>query len=212
MATPLLLRPRDGALPLEGDDEPPDLLNLSGDYGYLGSGYYASLDAESAGIRVWPSTAEALDAYVPPILAARARQLGLQVPTGTLVTERFPPPPFLAWPVHPFSRRGEAILDEATLAARRRGLTYAGKYAVWCQRLPDDHRVDTVRAVLGRGSVPELEHLALAALRALHLPLARLRVIVSAEAYLLAAVEALPLGDLEDEERDWVEEAGTWHA
>jgi hypothetical protein len=212
VATPLLLRPRDGALPLEGDDEPPDLLNLSGDYGYLGAGYYASLDAELAGLRVWPTTAEALDAYVPPILAARARQLGLPVPAGTLVTDRFPPPPFLAWPVHPFSHKGEAILDPATLTARRTGLTYAGKYAVWCQRLPEDHRIDTVRAVLGRCSVPELEHLAVAALQRLHLPLARLRVIVSAEAYLLAAVEALPLGDLDEPERAWVEEAGTWHA
>jgi hypothetical protein len=69
-----------------------------------------------------------------------------------------------------------------------------------------------VRAVVGRCSVPELAHLARAALVRLPLPLARLRVVVSADAYLLAAVEALPLDALDGEERGWVEEVGTWHA
>jgi len=183
---------------------------MAGDYAYLGAGYYASLDAELGGERVWPTTEEALDAYVVPILADKARAAGLEVPSATLVTERFPAPPFLAWPVNPFSSKGELILDEAGLAARRGGLTYAGKYAVYCQRLPDTYRLDTVRVVLGRCDVPELESFVRDAFAALHLPLARLRVIVSPADYLLAAAEPLPYHELNEGERSWIGEVGRW--
>lgn len=207
-----VLVPRPGALSdVLGDDaDAVDALNLAGDYAYLSSGYYASLDAELAGERMLPSPEEALDAYVVPILMDKARRAGLPVPEATLVTERFPEPPFMAWPVNPFSTKGELILDEATLAARRGGLTYAGKYAVACQRLPADHRLDTARVVLGRCAVPELAELAAAAFRALRLPAMRLRVVVSADAYLVAAVEPLPFDVLTGEELGWLEEAGTW--
>lgn len=187
-----------------------DALNLAGDYTYLSAGYYASLDAELRGERMLPTPEEALDAYVVPILLEKARQANMAVPTATIVTDRFPAPPFLAWPINPFSTKGELILDAATLEARRGGLTYAGKYAVACQRLPADHRLDTVRVTLGTCDVPELADLASEAFRVLRLPLMRLRVIVSAEAYLLAAVGPLPFEELTADERLRIDGVGTW--
>lgn len=189
-----------------------DVLNLAGDYTYLSAGYYASLDAELAGERILPTSEEALDAYVVPILLEKARHAGMAVPDATIVTDRFPTPPFLAWPINPFSTKGEVILDASTLEARRGGLTYAGKYAVACQRLPADHRLDTVRVVLGACAVPELAELASEAFRVLRLPLMRLRVIVSADAYLLAAVGPLAFEDLTTDERERIDEVGTWRA
>lgn len=206
-----VLEPKPGALThLLGRDDVA--LNLAGDYGYLSAGYYASLDAELLGEEMAPTPEEALDAYVVPILAQKARLADIAVPDTTVVTDRFPPPPFLAWPVNPFSTKGELILDEAAIAERRGGLTYAGKYAVACQRLPADYRLDTVRVVVGRCAVPELAALAADAFRALRLPAMRLRVIVSAEAYLLAAALPLPFASLTDDERGWLEEVGTWRA
>lgn len=187
-------------------------LNASGEYAYLDAGYYASLDAELAGEVVLPSPEEALDAYVVPIMLDKARRAGIEVPVATLVTDRFPEPPFFAWPVNPFSNKGELILDVASLEARKGGLSYAGKYAVLCQRLGHDYRLDTARVVVGRCSVPEFAELAREAFRILRLPLMKLRVIVSADAYALSGVEPLPLTSLTGEERGWLEELGTWRS
>ena len=187
-----------------------DVVNLAGDYGYLGAGYYASLDAETRGERVAPTTAEALDAQVAPIALAKAARAGIDVPEHDLVTERFPEPPFLAYPVNPFSRKGELIPDRDTLEARRRGLTYTGKYAVLVQRLPADCRVDVVRIVMGRTRVPEYERFARRLFEAFRLPLMRARVIVAPEAYLLSAIDPLLPGELSPEERGLLEGVAGW--
>ena len=207
-----LLTPSPGALaPFLGPfGDEVTVLNASGDYTYLERGYYASLDAELAREHMLPTPEEALDAYVVPILLEKARRGGIAVPDANLVTDRFPPPPFHAWPVNPFSTRGELILDAAALNARRSGLTYAGKYAVLCQRLPQDFRLDVARVVVGRCAVPEFAELARDCFRLLRLPVMKLRVIVSAEAYLLSAVEPLPFASLTGDERAWLEEVGTW--
>src|SRR5690606_23905874 len=128
-----------------GDGVRADVANLVGDYTYLTSGYYTSLDAELAGLNVLPTTAEALDAYVVPLAMAKARQAGLTVPEHEIVTDRFPPAPILVYPINPFSSKGELLLDDAAIGARRKGLTYTGKYAVLVQHLPHDHRIDVLR-------------------------------------------------------------------
>lgn len=187
-------------------------VNLDGDYGYLEDGYYASLDLEAAGEAVVPTTAQALDAYVVPIALVKAAHAGLPVPSYDVVTDRFPAPPLLAYPINPFSSRGERLDTPADVAARRKGLTYAGKYAVLCQRLPDGCRVDTLRVVLGRTTVPEYEAYARDLFTCFRLPLVKARVVVTTGAYLLSALEPLPWRSLTPEERAFVDEEGTWHA
>lgn len=184
-----------------------ELLNLAGDYTYMSSGYYASLDAELRGARVRPTTAEALDAYVVPIAMDKAHRAGLEVPEHALVTDRFGPPPFLAYPVNPFSSKGELIVDEATLEARRKGLTYTGKYAALVQRLPADYRVDVLRLVLGRSLQPEYEDFARRVYEVFRLPLTRVRVVVASDAYLLSALEPLPHAELTRNEKALLEES-----
>lgn len=188
----------------------PVCANLTGDYTYLTHGYYASLDAEQRGETVVPTAAECLDAYVVPIALEVARRAGLPVPDAQLVTDRWPPPPLLAYPVNPFSSRGELLADAAAIASRRNGLTYTGKYPVLCQTLPDDCRIDVVRIVLGTTAVAEYATFAADVWAAFRVPLMKVRVIVSRDAYHFSAIEPLPLKALIAEERRALAEAGAW--
>jgi hypothetical protein len=188
----------------------PVRANLTGDYTYLTHGYYASLDAEQRGETVAPTAAECLDAYVVPIALEVARRAGLPVPESQLVTDRWPAPPLLAYPVNPFSSRGELLSDAASIASRRNGLTYTGKYPVLCQTLPDDCRIDVVRIVLGRTVVAEYAAFAADVWAAFRLPLMKVRVIVSRDAYHFSGIEPLPLKALTADERRVLEEAGAW--
>src|SRR5690606_41604085 len=89
--------------------------NLSGDYTYLTSGYYASLDAELAGLKVLPTTREALDAYGVPIAKEKARRAGIAVPPHGVVTERFPAPPILGYPSDRLTGRRGLLPDRAAV-------------------------------------------------------------------------------------------------
>ncbi len=188
----------------------PVRANLTGDYTYLTHGYYASLDAEQRGETVVPTAAECLDAYVVPIALEVARRAGLPVPDAQLVTDRWPAPPLLAYPVNPFSSRGELLADAAAIASRRNGLTYTGKYPVLCQALPDDCRIDVVRIVLGTTPVAEYATFAADVWAAFRIPLMKVRVIVSRDAYHFSGIEPLPYKALTADERRVLEEAGSW--
>ena len=191
---------------------PADVANLDGDYTYLSHGYYASLDAEQAGVVVLPTTAEALDAYVVAITMERARAAGIAVPEHQIVVDRFPAPPLMAYPINPFTLTGELLLDDATIEARRKGLTYTGKYAVLAQTLPPDYRIDLLKVVLGRALVPQYEGFAARLFEAFRLPLMRVRVIVTPKEFMLSAIEPLPFDQLASEERALLEGLGTWRA
>src|SRR5690606_3166864 len=187
-----------------------DVANLAGDYTYLASGYYASLDAELAGHKVLPTTAEALDAYVVPLALTKAARAGLSVPEHELVTDRFPPPPILAYPVNPFSSKGELLLDQAAVDARRKGLTYTGKCAVLVQHLTHDHRIDVLRLVLGQSLIPEYQELAWRLFEIFRLPLMKVRIVVTTREYQLSAIEPLPFAELSEDERSKLEGLGRW--
>lgn len=189
-----------------------DVVNLGGYYTYMTSAYYASLDAELRGERVAPTTAEALDAYVVPLAMERAARAGIPVPTYELVTDRFPPPPFMAYPVNPFTIKGELIETPEDLETRRKGLTYTGKYAVLVQQLPVDYRIDVVRVVLGRTRVPEYEAFAQKIFEAFRIPLFRARVVVTSQAYLLSSIEPLPVDELTLNEKTLVEGVDGWRS
>lgn len=187
-----------------------DIANLAGDYSYLTTGYYASLDAELAGHKVLPTTADALDAYVVPIAMEKAARAGIPVPPHEIVTDRFPAAPMLAYPINPFSWKGELLLDDAAVESRRKGLTYTGKYAVLVQPLPHDHRIDILRLVMGTSLVAEYTDLAGQLFEVFRLPLMRVRIIVTPKAYLLSAIEPLRFDELVGEERACLEGLGTW--
>lgn len=189
-----------------------DVANLNGDYTYLTHGYYASLDAEQAGLRVLPTTAEALDAYVVAIAMEKARLAGIATPEHQVILEKFPPAPMMAYPINPFSLGGELLLDEAAVQARRKGLTYTGKYAVLTQSLPADYRIDVLRLVLGRTLTPQYEEFGMQLFALFRLPLMRVRVIVTPKEFLLSAIEPLPFDQLTQDERNILAGLGTWRA
>lgn len=189
-----------------------DVANLSGDYTYLTDGYYASLDVEHSGRTVLPTTAEALDAYVVAIAMEKARLAGVPTPDYQIVLERFPEPPLMAYPINPFSLAGELLLDAAAVEARRRGLTYTGKYAVLAQALPDDYRIDILRLVLGRSLIEQYDEFGARLFELFRLPLMRVRVIVTPKQFMLSAIEPLPFSQLTEAERGLLEGMGTWRA
>src|SRR5690606_41492837 len=108
----------------------------------------------------------------------RARAAGIAVPEHQIVVDRFPAPPLMAYPSNPFTLTGVLLLDDATIEARRKGLTYTGKYAVLAQTLPPDYRIDLLKVAPGRA--PVAQHVAFAAspLNAFLPPLMRVRVTV----------------------------------
>lgn len=189
-----------------------DVANLGGDYTYLSSGYYTSLDAEQAGLVVLPTTAEALDAYVVAIAMEKARHAGVPIPEYEIALDRFPPTPLMAYPINPFTLQGELLLDEEAVVARRKGLTYTGKYAVLAQKLPADYRIDVLKLVLGRSLVPQYEEFGRQLFETFRLPLMRVRVIVTPKEFMLSAIEPLPFAQLDADERALLEGLGSWRA
>jgi len=190
----------------------PVFVNLHGDYTCLTEGYYRSLDAECRGLEVVPTVAACLDAYVVPIATEVAKLHGIEVPATSLVTDRWPRPPVLAYPVNPFSSKVELIVDLAAERARRSGLTYTGMYLVACQVLPHEFRIDVVRVVLGVTQVAEYAAFAAACFPAFQIPLMRVRTIVSRDASHFSGIGPLPFRSLTQEERRVIDEVGTSHA
>jgi hypothetical protein len=190
-------------------DDPAAVFNMSGDYSYLTSGYYESLDAELSGAHVLPTSQDALDAYVVPIAMEKARQHGIATPDYDIVVEKLRPP-VLAYPINPFSNKCEIVLESDNIAAKLKALTMTGKYATICQRLPSDYRIDVVRCTLGKTLVKEYGSFAKQLFQVFRLPLMRARVIVTTTDYLLSAIEPLPFDDLTLNEKKVLQGLGTW--
>ncbi|MCS6971168.1 MAG: RimK-like ATPgrasp N-terminal domain-containing protein [Planctomycetota bacterium] len=207
--------PQFPSAPLPADLSADDVfVNLAGDYSYLSDGYYRSMEAEHEGLRPIPTCEEALDAYVVPLALTKARAAGIKTPeweiaNDTTTTIR---PPLIAYPINPFQDEGQVIADIASLAKAIKSLTMTGKYAVVCQKMPPDSRIDTLRLVLGRCTKPEFAQLARQLWETFHLPLARVRIIVTERDYLFSAIQPLPEDELTLGEQAFVKEAGLWRA
>ena len=158
---------------------------------------------------MFPTTADALDAYVVPIAMEKARQHQLAVPSYDIVVDKLVPP-VLAYPINPFSTKYEIVLDGEVVTAKLRTLTMTGKYAAICQKLPRDYRIDAVRCVLGRTLVKEYGSFAKRVFEVFKLPLMRVRVIVTTSDYLFSAIEPLLFDDLTLNEKKLLGSLGTW--
>ena len=114
--------------------------------------------------------------------------------------------------MNPFSSKGELLLDQAAVESRRKGLTYTGKYAVLVQHLPHDHRIDVLRLVMGSSLVPEYVEFGRSLFDTFHLPLMKVRIVVTPKSYLLSAIEPFKFAELLTEERALLEGQGRWRA
>lgn len=187
-------------------------VNLDGDYSYLGDGYYRSLEAEHEGLTAIPTAREALDAYVVPLALQKAAAGGLAVPRWEIANDTTVafPPPVVIYPINPWQDEGRVVDGPAQLEDVIKSLSMSGKYPMVCQALPPDSRVDTLRLVLGRCLKPEYRDLAERLWRIFRLPLARVKIIVTAGDYLFSAIEPLEREELTQNEKAIIKEAGLW--
>ncbi len=189
-------------------------VNLDGDYSYLSDGYYRSLEAEHEGLRAIPTPQDALDAYVVPLALTRAAAAGHRIPEWEIINDltiSFQPP-FILYPVNPYMDEGEVVSDANGLSEAVKSLSMSGKYAMVCQQMPPDSRVDTVRLVLGQCLKPEYKELAAKLWSTFRLPLARVRIIVTEREFLFSAISPLKKEELTQNEKAIVKEAGLWRA
>ncbi len=189
-------------------------VNLDGDYTYLTDGYYRSLEAEHEGLLAIPSPQEALDAYVVPLALAKAAAHQLPVPEWEIINDLSISgrPPFIIYPINPYQDDGQVVMDPQQLKDAINSLGMRGKYAMVCQQLPPDSRVDTLRLVLGKSLKPEYRDLAARLWEVFRLPLARVRVIVTESSHLFSAISPLEKEELTQNEKSILKEAGVWRA
>ncbi len=206
MAKPLLFKLTSPIL------EGIEYINLSGDYSYLSSGYYDSLDAELSNLKIIPTSQDILDAYVVPIAMEKARINELATPHYDIITDKLPPPPMMAYPVNPFFNTGELITEKENLEQRRKALSMTGKYAVLCQKLEGDYRIDMVRCVMGKCLNKPYELFAQDVFEIFRIPLMRIRVIVVSKEYQLSAIEVLKYEELTLNEKKILSEMGSWQS
>ena len=88
----------------------------------------------------------------------------------------------------------------------------SNKYAVVCQHMPPDSRIDTLRLVLGKCLKPEYAALAELLWCTFHVPLARVKVIVTERQHLFSAIQPLKREELTQNEKAIIKEAGLWRA
>ena len=185
------------------------LNNMFGDYTYLTEGYYHSLDCELSEIAVRPTIEEALDAYVVPLAMKKAALNNIRIPEYEIVTDKLSPP-VLAYPINPFSSKYEVITEKEDVNKKLKTLTMSGKYAMICQTLPDDYRIDVIRCFFGYSLEEAYNEFAMSIFRVFQLPLMRIRTIVTSDRYLFSAIEPLLYDELTLKEKKRIEEMGAW--
>ncbi len=187
-------------------------VNLDGDYSYLTDGYYRTLEAEHEGQLPIPTVQDALDAYVVPLALTRAAAAGLGTPQWEIINDHMISfePPFILYPINPYMDEGQVVAEQNGLSEAIKSLSMSGKYAMVCQHLPPDSRVDTVRLVLGQCLNPDYQELSARLWRIFRLPLARVRIIVTEREFLFSAISPLKKEELTQNEKAIIKEAGLW--
>jgi len=185
-------------------------LNLSGRYDYLERGYYISLDLERADKRIHPTCKEILDAYVTPLLLEKAKLSGLLIPEYYITNGYFEPPVILDT-INPFMQRSSVILKAGHRGWLAKSMTRNYTYAVCCQELPDGSQVRHFRSILGWCSSRRFRELSESIWQLFHIPLAKVRVIVTENGgVLLSDISQLPFERLSALELSYLRERIIW--
>lgn len=192
------------------DEQAECFVNVSGDYEYMGIGYYASELYETDGKPVRPTTRECVDAYVVPVCLEKAKLAGIRVPDFHLTNGYFEPP-VVVDTVNPFMQRSSIVRSASAQPRVAASLTRNSTYAVCCQVLPDDARVTTFRSIMDWSPSPRYRPLAAKVWDVFRIPLAIVRTIVTAEGEpMLSAIGPLPYKSLTSIERRKLDERLTW--
>ncbi len=187
-----------------------NLVNLTGNYNYLERGYYTSQDKELGGRIIYPSCQEMIDAYVPPLFLEKARLAGLKVPEF-YISNSFFEPPVIIDPVNPFMIKSRIVHEPGREQSIAKSMTRNFKYAMCCQILPPKSRVVNFRSVLGWCVSPRFRELSQDIWQVFRVPLAKVRVIVTADGDFLASdISHLPFDKLGAKELTFLEKEIRW--
>ncbi|MFH1699466.1 MAG: hypothetical protein ABIE07_02670 [Candidatus Zixiibacteriota bacterium] len=186
------------------------LVNLAGNYDYLSSGYYLSQDRENSGHIIRPTCKEMLDAYVPPLFLEKARLAGILVPEYYISNGYFESP-VIVDPINPFTLKGRVILKSGKARTIAKSLTRNYTYAICCQEIPACGKIKYFRSVLGWSVSPKYRELSNIVWEVFDIPLARVRVICTANGEcLLSDISPLFIEDLGVREIRYVQEHVSW--
>jgi hypothetical protein len=185
-------------------------INLAGRYDYLELPYYLSQDLESSGQKVYPSCADALDAYITPVFLEKARLAGLKVPEY-YITNGYFEPPVIVYPINPFMQKFSVVLKAGHKGRVAKSITRNYTYAVCCQDIPPGAKIRHFRSVLGWSVNKQYRDLSERMWEVYRIPLAEVRVMVleSGET-LLSDLVQLPFESLNVRELAYLNERVRW--
>ncbi len=185
-------------------------VNVSGNYDYMELPYYLSQDLENDGKTVRPTCKEMLDAYITPLALEKARLAGIPVPEFYLTNSYFEPPVVID-SINPFMIRSRVIHKNGREKSVAKSLTRNYKYAMCCQEIPPGGEVKYFRSILGWTTSSRFHAIAGAIWDTFHIPLARIRVIVTPdERILFSDISKLPFEKLNKKELAHLRENLTW--
>jgi hypothetical protein len=187
-----------------------DLINLAGNYDYLSSGYYLSMDCENDGRSIRPSCKEMLDAYVPSLFLEKAKKAGTPVPEYYISNGYFEPP-VIVDPINPYTLKGRVVFKSGRAKSIAKSLTRNFTYAVCCQEIPEGSKIAYFRSVLGWASQPRFRDISKFVWEVFGIPLAKVRVIhTESDQLLLSDISPLFLEDLSVREAGYLKEHVSW--
>ncbi len=183
-------------------------VNILGDYRYMSEGHYGSVEAEIAGVKVYPTIKESLDAYVVPLCMERAKAAGIKVPDYYISNGYFEPPA-IVYPINPFMKKHSVVYKAGHVKRISKSMTRNYKYAICVQKISEDVAVREYKCVMGNTTCDELSTMAAQVWDLFHLPICSLRVIENGE-IMLSAIEPLPLHELGSKELKLLRKANEW--
>jgi hypothetical protein len=185
-------------------------VNLAGNYDYLELPYYISQDFEHKNLPIRPTCKEMLDAYVPPLFLEKARLTRVPVPEFYISNAYFEPPVIID-PINPFMIKSRVVLKPGREHAIAKSMTRNYTYAICCQEIPPDSHIVYFKSLLGWSSTQRYRELSSIVWNVFHIPVARVRTIVTARgSFLLSDISPYPFNNLNKRELGYLMEHILW--
>ncbi len=195
---------------LARDSRETFFVNLAGDYGYLELPYYVSQDLENSGHIVRPTCQEMLDAYITPIMLAKAKVLGVPTP-DYYITNGYFEAPVIIDTANPFMLRSRIVLKQTLQSRVAKSMTRNYTYAICCQELPANSQVKYFRSVYGWCQYERFRRVSEEVWAKFGIPLAKVRVVILEDGrMLLSDIGPLPFKALNQHELDHLNKRVQW--
>jgi len=177
---------------------------VSEDYSYKSEAYYHILSHELAGEPVCPSSRAVLDAFVVPVCLERAQNAGIPVADWG-ISQGYVPLPAVLYGLNYFATASDyaIVRDNGQAQDVVRHITNRGKYPFCYQKISDSAEVVTCTAVFGRtaGKCAAVDRYAEKIYDLFSIPLVRLVMVHSGNAYRLSSLAPMRYTHLSEEER-----------